>query len=91
MRRIVQAAFYSGLFTMYGGSFYYVYALLMALSSGGSVVQAFVDTLIACIVCWLFGTFVFYEIGKMFDEFNKSGRRRPDDHDKEQQDKDKDC
>lgn len=78
MNRLVKAGFISGLFTVYGGSIYYVIALFSALvTPGGDVVKAFVDTLLACFVCWLFGTVIFYEILGAFDELNKP--RRPQD------------
>jgi uncharacterized membrane protein YccC len=90
MQRLIQAGFYSALFTMYGGSLYFLFSMAMTLAQGGDIAKAFVDTLLGCIVCWVFGTFVFYEINKAFDEFNKAGRRPDDKNDPNDTDK-KDC
>ncbi len=75
MSDLVKAGFYSALFTIYGGSFYFLVSFANALASNGDTFQSFVDTLLGCLVCWVFGICFFYEIGKAFDELNKSGRK----------------
>jgi hypothetical protein len=75
---LITAGFYSALFTAFGGSWYFLFSLFAALAGGGDLGKVLGDTIIGCIVCWVFGTFVFYEIGKMFDDMNEEGRRRRD-------------
>lgn len=77
MSRFARAGFISALFTIYGGSIYYVIALFSALATpGGDIAKAFVDTLLGCFVCWIFFTVIFYEILGAFDELNKPRQRR---------------
>lgn len=73
---LISAGFYSALFTAFGGAWYFLFSLATAVASGGDLGKVLGDTILACIVCWIFGTVVFYEIGKMFDEMNEEGRRR---------------
>lgn len=75
MGRFGQSVLYGLIVTISGGSFYYFYAVLMALANGTSVIQAFVDTLIGCLVCWAFFTFVFYEIAGALKKLNTPRRR----------------
>lgn len=81
MRRVFQAAFYSALVTIYGGSLYYAFAIFTAIATNGDVVKAFVDTVLGCLIVWVFGTFAFYELNKAFEEMNRAGRKRLDDRD----------
>ena len=74
MGRLGQSMFYSLLVTIYGGSIFYLYNLVMAIANGTGVVGAFTDTLVSCFVCWVFFGFVFYEIAGLFEEFNQRGR-----------------
>jgi uncharacterized membrane protein len=76
---ILTSGIYAALVTMFGGSWYFLISLALALGGGGDLGQVVVDTILGCIVCWVFFTFIFFEIGKMFDEFNNSGRRPDDD------------
>lgn len=70
------AGFYSALCTMFGGAWYFLFSLFAAFAGGGDIGKVIGDTIIACLVCWVFLTFVFYEIGRMFDDMNEEGRKR---------------
>lgn len=80
MKKLIEAAFYAGLFTLYGGSFYFLFGLLMTLSSGGETSKFIGDFIVGCIVAFVGFTFIMYEIQGMFEELNKP-RKRDDDKD----------
>ena len=82
----ITAGFYSLLFTMFGGSWYFLISLFTAFANGGDLGKVVGDTIIGCLVCWIFGTFLFYEIGKGFDEMNEAGRRRMEEEDQRRKD-----
>jgi hypothetical protein len=80
---LLSAGFYSALFTMFGGSWYFLFSLLVAFGNHGDLGKVVADTFVGCIVCWVIGTAVFYEIGKSFDEMNEEGRRRMEERERQ--------
>jgi hypothetical protein len=76
MGRLGKASLISLLFTAYGGSLYYAFAVFSTLSAGGDVVQTFVSTVEGCLLCWVFLTAVMYEVLGVFDELNKPRRHQ---------------
>jgi hypothetical protein len=80
----VAAGFYSALVTMFGSSWYFLLSLASALTSGRDVGNVIGDTILGAFVCWIFLTFVFYEIGRMFDDMNEEGRKRMEEREREE-------
>lgn len=80
----IAAGFYSALLTMVGGAWYFLFSLFAALAGGGDVGKVIGDCIVGCFVCWLFLTFVFYEIGRMFDDMNAEGRKRMEKREREE-------
>jgi len=74
MKRLIESAFYSFLFTLYGSCLYYAVGVFYTLSQNGDVVKFFLDTLIGAAICFFALTFVFWEISGAFHEMNKRGR-----------------
>ena len=78
MKKLSQAVLYSVLFTIYGGSFVFLFTLVNAIIHSGSVLQAVAQTAITCFVLWLLLLQVMYDLLGMFEKTNQV-RRKPDD------------
>ena len=85
MRKFGLAALISALFTMFGGSFYYLFAVLDALANGKDVVAVFVNTVIGCLILWAFGTYVVYQINETIEEINQAQRQEYEERVRRQQ------
>lgn len=85
MSKLLQAAFISGLLTMFSGSIYYLFSLFSTLAANGNVVQTFIDCAVGSFLCWLFLTYVFYEILGVFEQRNEEGRKRLEELQKNEQ------
>jgi hypothetical protein len=86
----LSAGFYSALLTMFGGSWYFLLSLLFAMTNHGDLGKVVADTIVGCFVCWIICTFMFYEVGKMFDDMNEAGRRRLEDEQRDRNRSDED-
>lgn len=81
--RFANALFYSFLFSLYGGCFYFAFGLLNALATGHDTTSFIGDFFAGMLVCFVFLAFVFYELIGMFEELNKprSKDKDPDNDD----------
>lgn len=72
--KLAQSALYSSIVTIFGSSVYCLFGLAQVMLQKGSFSQFVGDWFISTIVCFAFFTFIFHELGKMFDELNKPRR-----------------
>jgi hypothetical protein len=75
MRKLAYAAFVGALFTMFGGSLYYLFAMLDAMVNHKSLTDVLISTFFGCLLCWAFFTYLVYQVQGLFDEMNEAGRR----------------
>lgn len=87
MRKWFQSAFYSGLFMLYGGCFYFFFGMLFTMANHGDFSKFVGDFIVSMIVGFVALTFVMYEIHGMFEELNKP-RNRDENKDPNKKDSD---
>ena len=75
MRKFAMAALIGWLFTMFGGSIYYSFAVFDALANGKDIVSVFLNTLGGCLILWAVITYLAYQWQTMLEELNKSQRQ----------------
>ena len=74
--RLSLAAVYSFVVTLFSSSLYCLYGVAQAVSQRGDLSKFMGDWLVSTIVCFGIFTFIFYELGRLFDDLNKINRRR---------------
>ncbi|MBX9571817.1 MAG: hypothetical protein K2X77_23190 [Candidatus Obscuribacterales bacterium] len=72
--KLAQSALYSSIVTIFGSSVYCLFGLAQVMLQKGSFSQFVGDWFVSTIACFALFTFIFYELGKMFDELNKPRR-----------------
>ena len=85
LNKLLQSALYSGLFTIFGGSMYFLLSLVSATAANGDVNKVIFDCFTGSVLCWLFLTYVFYEILGAFERLNEEGRKRLEERQKNEQ------
>jgi hypothetical protein len=72
--KLAQSALYSFIVTLFGSSFYCLYGVMQVTLQKASFANFLGDWFISTLVCFAFFTFIFHELGKMFEELNKPRR-----------------
>lgn len=85
--RLTQSAFYSFLFTLYGGCFYFAIGTFLTIAQHGSIPEFLGSFVVSMLACFVLLWFVFHEIMGAFEELNKRGRRDEEEHKKEPENK----
>jgi hypothetical protein len=75
MNKLANSALIGALFTMIGGSIYFLFAVSDAVLHGGNLAQVVVDSFVGCLICWGLFTYIAYQVQQAFDEMNETGRR----------------